>query len=69
MGDFVDPFWTFHKNNARLMYGSMFEHPGKINSIIRGIKGLEMVYQKNNAKTKSLSMEKYKNLMQILLIV
>ncbi len=41
MGDFVDPFWTFHKNNARLMYGSMFEHPSKINSIIRGTKGLE----------------------------
>lgn len=41
MGDFVDPFWTFHKNNARLMYGSMFEHPGKTNSIIRGTKGLE----------------------------
>ena len=41
MGDFVDPFWTFHKNNARLMYGSMFEHPGKINSIIRGTRGLE----------------------------
>lgn len=41
MGDFVDPFWTFHKNNAKLMYGSMFEHPGKINSIIRGINGLE----------------------------
>lgn len=41
MGDFIDPFWTFHKNNARLMYGSMFEHPGKINSIIRGTKGLE----------------------------
>lgn len=41
MGDFVDPFWTFHKNNARLMYGSMFEHPGKINSIIRGTNGLE----------------------------
>jgi len=41
VGDFVDPFWTFHKNNARLMYGSMFEHPGKINSIIRGTEGLE----------------------------
>lgn len=41
MGDVVDPFWTFHKNNARLMYGSMFEHPGKINSIIRGTRGLE----------------------------
>lgn len=41
MGDFVDPFWTFHKNNAKLMYGSMLEHPGKINSIIRGTNGLE----------------------------
>ena len=41
VGDFVDPFWTFHKNNAKLMYSSMFEHPGKINSIIRGTKGLE----------------------------
>lgn len=41
MVDFVDPFWTFHKNNAKLMYGSMFEHPGKINSIIRGTNGLE----------------------------
>lgn len=41
VGDFIDPFWTFHKNNARLMYGSMYEHPGKINNIIRGTKGLE----------------------------
>lgn len=41
MGDFADPFWTFHKNNAKLMYGSMFEHSGKINSIIRGTSGLE----------------------------
>lgn len=41
MGDFVDPFWTFHKNNTRLMYGSMFEHPSKINAIVRGTRGLE----------------------------
>lgn len=41
MGDFVDPFWTFHKNNAKLMYNSMYEHPSKINSIIRGTNGLE----------------------------
>lgn len=41
VGDFIDPFWTFHKNNARLMYGSMYEHPGKINNIIRGTEGLE----------------------------
>ena len=41
VGDFIDPFWTFHKNNARLLYGSMYEHPGKINNIIRGTEGLE----------------------------
>ena len=41
MGDFVDPFWTFHKNNAKLMYNSMYEHPSKINAIVRGTNGLE----------------------------
>lgn len=41
VGDFIDPFWTFHKNNARLLYGSMYKHPGKINNIIRGTEGLE----------------------------
>jgi hypothetical protein len=41
MGDFVDPFWTFHKNNARLMYTSAFEHGDKIAKINRATKGLE----------------------------
>ena len=41
MGDFVDPFWTFHKNNTRLMYNSAFEHPSKINNIRRAVDGLE----------------------------
>lgn len=41
MGDFIDPFWTFHKNNAKLMYNSMYEHPSKINAIVRGTRGLE----------------------------
>ena len=41
MGDFIDPFWTFHKNNAKLMYNSMYEHPSKINAIVRGTNGLE----------------------------
>ena len=41
MGDFVDPFWTFHKNNAKLMYNSMYEHPSKINAIVRSTNGLE----------------------------
>ena len=34
MGDFVDPFWIFHKNNARLIGTSMFEHAGKMNQIV-----------------------------------
>lgn len=41
MGDFVDPFWTFHKNNAKLMATSAFEHPNRINNIIRATNGLD----------------------------
>ena len=41
VGDFIDPFWTFHKNNAKLMYNSMYEHPSKINAIVRSTNGLE----------------------------
>ena len=41
IGDFVDPFWTFHKNNARLIGTSMFEHAGKMNQIVRGRDDLE----------------------------
>lgn len=41
VGDFVDPFWTFHKNNARLIGTSMFEHAGKMNQIVRGRDDLE----------------------------
>ena len=55
VGDFIDPFWTFHKNNARLLYGSMYEHPGKINNIIRGTKGLE-----NGIPEKQHQNEEYK---------
>ena len=41
MGDFVDPFWTFHKNNAKLMATSALEHPNRINNIIRATNGLD----------------------------
>lgn len=41
VGDFVDPFWTFHKNNAKLMYTSAFEHGDKLANINRATKGLE----------------------------
>lgn len=55
VGDFIDPFWTFHKNNARLLYGSMYEHPGKINNIIRGTEGL-----KNGIPEEQRQNEEYK---------
>ena len=41
ISDFIDPFWTFHKNNARLMYTSGIEHSDKIAKINRATKGLE----------------------------
>lgn len=31
----VDPFWTFHKNNTRLMTQSAFQHSGKLANIKR----------------------------------
>lgn len=41
MSDFVDPFWTFHKNNARLMTSQAIENPQRIAKINRGIRGLQ----------------------------
>jgi len=41
ISDFIDPFWMFHKNNAKLLVGSAFENPDKMNRIVRGTKGLE----------------------------
>ena len=41
MNDFVDPFWTFHKNNARLLTTQAIENPDKIGAIQRGIRGLQ----------------------------
>ena len=41
IGDYIDPFWTFHKNNARLMYTSGLEHGDKIAKINRATSGLE----------------------------
>ena len=41
VGDFIDPFWTFHKNNAKLMYQSAIEHSDKIAKINRATRGLE----------------------------
>ena len=37
----VDPFWTFHKNNARMLTTSAIEHPSRMNNIMRANRGLE----------------------------
>ena len=55
MGDFVDPFWTFHKSNANLLLNSSLEHPNKLNSIIRAKNGLE-----NNIDDKEMQNESSK---------
>lgn len=41
INDYIDPFWTFHKNNARLMATSAIEHGGKLSKIANGKRNLE----------------------------
>ena len=41
MGDYIDPFWSFHKNNARLMATSSIEHGGKLSKIAKGKRNLD----------------------------
>ena len=41
MNDYIDPFWTFHKNNARLMTTSAIEHGGKLSKIAKGKRNLD----------------------------
>lgn len=40
ISDFIDPFWTFHKNNAKLIGKTALENPGKLTQIQRGVDGL-----------------------------
>lgn len=36
----IDPFWTFHKNNSRMMAQSAFQHSAKLANIHKGTQGL-----------------------------
>lgn len=38
--EWIDPFWMFHKNNARMLTQSSIEHPSRMNNIMRGERGL-----------------------------
>ena len=41
MSDFVDPFWTYHKNNAKLVSKTGITSPIRTSNILRGTRGLE----------------------------
>lgn len=41
MSDFVDPFWTYHKNNAKLVSETGITSPIRTSNILRGTRGLE----------------------------
>lgn len=41
MSDFVDPFWSFHKSNAKLLTTAPFKHPSEVNNILRANRGLD----------------------------
>lgn len=54
MGDFVDPFWTFHKNYAELLGKTALENPSAINKVLRSERGLESGLaesERNNTST------------------
>lgn len=53
MGDFVDPFWIFHKNYAKLLGKSAIENPSAINNILRGERGLENGLSENDRNSTS----------------
>ena len=41
ISDFVDPFWTYHKNNARLMATQSIENGDKVAKTMRGVRGMQ----------------------------
>ena len=41
MGDFIDPFWIYHKNNARLMTAQGIENADKVANTYRGLRGMQ----------------------------
>ena len=55
MSDFVDPFWTFHKNNARMLTQAMYENPSGSANILRANRGLN-----NSVKEEDKSNSQYR---------
>lgn len=53
IGDFVDPFWVFHKNYAKLLGSSAIENPSAINNILRAERGLETGLAENDRNNTS----------------
>ena len=54
IGDFVDPFWVFHKNYAKLLGKTALENPSAINKVLRSERGLESGLaesERNNTST------------------
>ena len=41
MSDFIDPFWMFHSNQAKMLGRTTLENPSKVNNILRAERGLE----------------------------
>lgn len=51
----VDPFWTFHKNNAKLMVDSGLRHPSRMGNIRRGVDGLDNALTDENRQNEESS--------------
>ena len=51
--DFIDPFWTFHKNNARLLLSQGLENPAKTGNIIRAHRELDKMSEDDRSNSMS----------------
>ena len=58
ISDFVDPFWMFHKNYARLLGQSAIENPSRINNILRAERGLESGLSEDDRNNTSTEWDK-----------
>ena len=51
MSDFVDPFWSFHKSNAKMLTSAPFNHPSKVNNILRANRELDNMVDEDDRTT------------------
>ena len=50
ISDYIDPFWMFHKNNARMLGQSAVEHPFRTNMLLKANRDLQPELSEEDAQ-------------------